>query len=377
LLRAVVLSFGLLLAGSAVYPDLGFGAGEIVVAASITLALVSITRYLYERATKSLYAKSVGQMRALLVGDGESRERVLEASERSPGAYNYVGELEIEGNAIDLSSLRRALDQTHARQVIVTGAERLGEKNFMGLIRSCRLRRVEVNVVPGAVALVGGRLSFSQEVGVPLLRVEYPTLDNYQRVLKRGLDVFGSLFGLLAISPLLLFVAAAIKFTSPGPVLFTQRRVGVDEKVFLCYKFRSMYQDAEQRQKELEALNEVEGAIFKIQNDPRITPIGHFIRRFSIDELPQLINVLKGEMSLVGPRPLPVRDFELMSEEHKRRLGAMPGMTGYWQISGRSDLSFEEMVRLDLYYIENWSLSFDVKIIARTVGTVLRQDGAY
>ena len=147
--------------------------------------------------------------------------------------------------------------------------------------------------------------------------------------------------------------------------------------MFVCYMFRSMYEDAERLQEELEPLNEAGGPVFKIKDDPRVTPVGRFLRRWSLDELPQLANVLNGEMSLVGPRPLPIRDFHGMEEAHKRRLGAVPGMTGYWQISGRSNLSFEEMVRLDLYYIENWSLSFDVKIILRTLGAVLRREGAY
>jgi lipopolysaccharide/colanic/teichoic acid biosynthesis glycosyltransferase len=138
-----------------------------------------------------------------------------------------------------------------------------------------------------------------------------------------------------------------------------------------------MYKDAERRQAELEARNEAGGVIFKIKNDPRITPVGRFIRRWSIDELPQLINVFKGEMSLVGPRPLPVRDVDLMGEVHKKRLATVPGITGFWQISGRSDLSFEEMLRLDLHYIESWSLSLDIKILLKTLMVVLRHDGAY
>ncbi len=214
-------------------------------------------------------------------------------------------------------------------------------------------------------------------MGLPLLEVRYPRLDNTQRRLKRLLDVAGSLLALILLSPLLLTVAALIKLTSPGPIFFRQKRVGADEKVFLCYKFRSMYADAEKRQAELEAKNEAGGVIFKVKNDPRITPVGGFIRRWSIDELPQLLNVLAGEMSLVGPRPLPIRDFERMGELHKKRLAAIPGITGYWQTSGRSDLSFEDMVRLDLYYIENWSLSLDVKIILKTIGAVLRHEGAY
>ncbi|HEX5974230.1 MAG TPA: sugar transferase, partial [Rubrobacteraceae bacterium] len=205
----------------------------------------------------------------------------------------------------------------------------------------------------------------------------YPRLDNTQRVLKRALDVTVSVGGLVFLSPLFLAVAIAIRLGSPGPVLFRQKRVGADGRVFICYMFRSMYEGAERRQAELETMNEADVPAFKIKDDPRVTPVGRFLRRWSIDELPQLVNVLKGEMSLVGPRPLPVRDFHLMEEAHKRRLEAVPGMTGYWQISGRSNLSFEDMVRLDLYYIENWSLSFDVKIILRTLGAVLRREGAY
>ena len=210
-----------------------------------------------------------------------------------------------------------------------------------------------------------------------MLKLGYPALDGPQRTVKRLLDIIGALGGLIFLSPLFLAVALAIRLDSPGPILFRQKRVGADEKVFNFYKFRSMYEDAERLQEELEARNEAEGAVFKIKDDPRVTPVGRFLRRWSLDELPQLVNVLKGEMSLVGPRPLPVRDFHRMEEAHKRRLGAVPGMTGYWQISGRSNLSFEEMVRLDLYYIENWSLSFDVKIILHTLGAVLRREGAY
>jgi exopolysaccharide biosynthesis polyprenyl glycosylphosphotransferase len=231
--------------------------------------------------------------------------------------------------------------------------------------------------VPGAITLIKSKPVLSGNVGLPLFEVGYPRLDNTQRGLKRLLDVVVSLFGLILLSPLLFMVAILIKATSSGPVLFAQKRVGADEKVFLCYKFRSMYTDAEERQAELEAQNEADGAIFKIKNDPRVTPVGRFIRRWSIDELPQLINVLLGEMSLVGPRPLPLRDYERMGELHKKRLAAVPGITGYWQTSGRSELSFEDMVRLDVYYIENWSLSLDIKIILKTVDAVLRGKGAY
>jgi lipopolysaccharide/colanic/teichoic acid biosynthesis glycosyltransferase len=195
--------------------------------------------------------------------------------------------------------------------------------------------------------------------------------------MKRALDVTVSVAGLVLLSPLFLTLALFVRTSSSGPILFRQRRAGVDEEVFVCLMFRSMYEHAELRQPELEELNEAKGAAFKIRDDPRVTPFGRFLRRWSLDELPQLVNVLKGDMSLVGPRPLPLRDFKRMGELHKRRLAAVPGMTGLWQISGRSNLPFEEMVRLDLFYIENWSLSFDVKIILRTLGAVLRREGAY
>jgi exopolysaccharide biosynthesis polyprenyl glycosylphosphotransferase len=335
-------------------------------------------RLLYEEGTKLMHRQDLGLVPTLVIGEDEERERVRRAVRRaSASACACVGELPTYDGGIDLRALRAKLDQTRARQVIVAGAERFAEARFIEFLRACRLRQVEVKVVPSAVTLMGGTSTLSQEAGVPLLKVGYPALDGPQRTFKRLLDIIGALGGLLLLSPLLLAVAAAIRLDSRGPVLFSQKRAGTDEKIFICYKFRSMYEDADRRQEELESLNEADGPIFKIREDLRITPVGHFLRRWSIDELPQLVNVLKGEMSLVGPRPLPVRDFQRMEEAHKRRLGAVPGMTGYWQISGRSNLSFEDMVRLDLYYIENWSLSFDIKIIFRTLAAVVRHEGAY
>jgi exopolysaccharide biosynthesis polyprenyl glycosylphosphotransferase len=316
-------------------------------------------------------------MPALVIGEKEDRERLVRTLDASPVALSPVGELDLSGGRVNLPRLRKALDETGARDVVLAGAERLADEELLDLLRSVRLRGVRLRIVPGAITLLRGNPVLFENAGVPLFEVGYPRLDNTQRKLKRLFDVVGSLFGLIVLSPLLLAVAALIKLTSSGPILFRQKRVGADEKIFLCYKFRSMYQDAEIRQAELEARNEADGAIFKIKDDPRTTPIGGFIRRWSIDELPQLINVLKGEMSLVGPRPLPLRDFERMGELHKKRLAAVPGITGYWQTSGRSNLAFEDMVRLDLYYIENWSLGLDIKIILKTLGAVLRNEGAY
>ncbi len=371
---------GLVALGAAIYPQTGLGLGEILFSALFALLFAGAFRFLFEQAIERIYRRGIGQTPVVVVGKGEDRARVRRMMAREVvGDFYLAGEVELgdEGEGVDLAALRETLDRTEARGVILIGAERLADEEFLELLRSVRLRGVPLRVVPGALSLMRSRTILSQSMGLPLLEVRYPQLDNTQRALKRALDVTISLCGLVLLSPLFLAVAVAIRLDSPGPVLFRQKRVGADEKVFICYMFRSMYEDAERRQAEFESLNEAEGPVFKMKDDPRVTPVGRLLRRWSIDELPQLVNVLKGEMSLVGPRPLPVRDFLLMEESHKRRLGAVPGMTGYWQISGRSNLSFDEMVRLDLHYIENWSLSFDLKIILRTMGAVLRREGAY
>jgi exopolysaccharide biosynthesis polyprenyl glycosylphosphotransferase len=366
---------GLVALGAVIYPESGLGLGEIVSASLLALLCAGAFRLLYEQGIERIYRRGLGQTPVVVVGRGEDRKGVRQTMESAPGAYSIAGEVDLGGG--DLAALRETLDRTGARGVILVGAERLPDEELLELLRSVRLRGVPLRVVPGALALMRSHPVLSETMGLPLLEVRYPRLDNTQRVLKRTLDVAVSVGGLTLLSPLILAVALAIRLDSPGPILFRQKRVGADGKVFLCYMFRSMYEDAERLQKDLEPLNEAGGPVFKIKDDPRATPVGRFLRRWSLDELPQLVNVLKGEMSLVGPRPLPVRDFHRMEEAHKRRLGAIPGMTGYWQISGRSNLSFEEMVRLDLYYIENWSLSFDVKIILHTIGAVLRREGAY
>ena len=366
---------GLSLAGAAVYPQSGLGPVVVLVAAPLALLAASVMRLLFERGVARVYRRGLGQTPVLVAGREPDRKRVIRAM--APGAYVLAGEVDLQGSATDLAALRLALDRTDARVVVLAGAERLPDDELLDLLHSVRLRGVPLRVVPGALALMRGRTILSEGMGVPLLDVHYPQMDNYQRALKRALDVAVSASGLVLLTPLFLAGALAVRLDSPGPVLFRQKRVGGDEKTFICFMFRSMRADAEVLQGALEPLNEAEGPVFKMRRDPRVTGVGGFLRRWSLDELPQLINVLKGEMSLVGPRPLPVRDFLRMEEEDKRRLGAVPGMTGYWQISGRSNLSFEDMVRLDLYYMENWSLSFDLKIILKTLGAVLRREGAY
>jgi exopolysaccharide biosynthesis polyprenyl glycosylphosphotransferase len=376
LLGAAFCWAGLVTIGATIYPESDLGSAEIASATVFGLLCSGALRFLYDRAIGRIYRRGFGQTPVLLVGDDEGRRRLRRMMEHVPGAYALAGEVDL-GSGAYLASVREMLDRTEARGVVLVGAEGLPDEELLDLVHSVRLRGVPLRVVPGAFALMRGRTILSEGMGLPLLEVHYPGLDNTQRALKRVLDVTVSLAGLVLLSPLFLAVALAVRLDSPGPVLFRQKRVGADEKIFVCYMFRSMQRDAEVRQAVLEDLNELKGPAFKLREDPRVTRVGRFLRRWSIDESPQLVNVLKGEMSLVGPRPLPVRDFLRMEESQKGRLGAVPGMTGYWQTSGRSDLAFEEMVRLDLYYIENWSLSFDLKIILKTLGAVLRREGAY
>lgn len=196
--------------------------------------------------------------------------------------------------------------------------------------------------------------------------------------LKRTIDILGSIFGLIMLSPLLLITAIVIKWEDPkGSVVFYQTRVGKNEKPFRIYKFRSMCSDAEEKLKDLLEKNEISGAMFKMKDDPRITKVGKFIRKTSIDELPQLFNVLRGDMSLVGPRPPSTREVEEYTKYDKQRLSVIPGCTGLWQVSGRNNLSFKEMVELDLAYIEKKCIWFDIKIILKTVKTVISPKGAY
>ena len=202
-------------------------------------------------------------------------------------------------------------------------------------------------------------------------------IDGWPVVMKRILDFSLALIALIAVSPIMLLAAAAIKLSSPGPVLFSQKRIGQNKRKFTIYKFRSMSVDAEHKMQQLEHLNELTGPVFKIKHDPRITPVGRFLRKTSIDELPQLINVLRGDMSLVGPRPMSIRDFELFSEDwHRRRFSVRPGITCLWQVNGRNSIPFEKWMELDMQYIDKWSLWLDVKILARTIPAVLKGLGA-
>jgi exopolysaccharide biosynthesis polyprenyl glycosylphosphotransferase len=226
--------------------------------------------------------------------------------------------------------------------------------------------------------VAGPRLHIRPVTGLPLLHVEEPEFAGTRRVVKGAVDRMLAAVGFVLLLPLLLSIVLMIRLTSPGPALFRQVRIGQHGREFTLLKFRSMYSDAETRRAELLTRNErAEGLLFKIKDDPRVTPVGRWLRKFSLDELPQLINVLTGRMSLVGPRPPLPEEVALYQDDVRRRLLVKPGLTGLWQISGRSDLDWDESVRLDLRYVENWSFTLDLMILWKTMSTVVRGRGAY
>jgi len=212
---------------------------------------------------------------------------------------------------------------------------------------------------------------------VPLFELGPPVFEGVDFALKRTFDIVGATLLLILLSPLLAVISLAVRVSSRGPVLFHSMRRGIGQRPFACLKFRTMYSDAEERQAELEEFNEASGALFKIREDPRLTAVGRLLRRFSLDELPQLVNVVRGDMSLVGPRPLPERDYAMLEDWHRKRYLVLPGITGLWQVSGRSELDFDELVNLDFIYLERWSLALDLTILLKTIPAVFSRRGAY
>ncbi len=262
------------------------------------------------------------------------------------------------------------------REVIIADPN-FPQSRAVELVDICHQRGVTVHIAPTTMEILFDRAEFVPGQSVPLFRLRPPVFEGIDFVVKRSFDLLGATLVLVLASPVLLTIALAIKLNSRGPVLFRSERPGIGGRPFFCLKFRSMREHSDQAQLDLESLNEQSGALFKIRDDPRLTSVGRFLRRYSLDELPQLINVVRGEMSLVGPRPLPMRDFELLEDWHKKRYLVLPGITGLWQVSGRADLDFDDLVQLDFLYLEQWSVFLDLSILVKTVPAVLSRRGAY
>jgi exopolysaccharide biosynthesis polyprenyl glycosylphosphotransferase len=278
-----------------------------------------------------------------------------------------------------LGNLSQVAEVVRARgcdAVAVTSDDATRHNYLRELAWSLEGAGVELLVDPGLVEVAGPRLHIRPLMGFPLLHVEEPHFTGWRRLVKRASDIVLTSVGLLIISPLMLCIAAVVKLQDGGPVIFRQARIGRDGKPFTMLKFRSMVVDADDRKLELMAHNEGKGGLFKLSHDPRVTPFGQFLRNLSLDELPQLFNVLAGSMSLVGPRPHLASELALMPREAVRRALVTPGLTGMWQVSGRSDLEGDDAVRLDLRYVENWSLTLDLLILWKTAWAVLARRGA-
>jgi exopolysaccharide biosynthesis polyprenyl glycosylphosphotransferase len=275
-----------------------------------------------------------------------------------------------------IEDVAQVLDVYRVQEVIIADPD-FPEERAVELVDQCHQRGVRVRIAPSTMEILVHRAEFVPGQSVPLFELRPPVFEGVDFLLKRTFDVVGATLLLFFLSPVFLAIALAIKLSSRGPVFYASLRPGIGGTPFACWKFRTMYRDADQRQADLESINEASGALFKIKDDPRMTPVGRLLRGFSLDELPQLWNVVRGQMSLVGPRPLPLRDYDQLEDWHKKRYLVLPGITGLWQISGRSNLDFDDLVRLDFLYLERWSVFLDLSILVKTVPAVLSRRGAF
>jgi exopolysaccharide biosynthesis polyprenyl glycosylphosphotransferase len=348
----------------------------IVFFGGISFLLVMIKEEAVRRWVQSNLGQEQLEKRLLLVGALEDtqplRERLL-----SPGQEGLEVVAQLDLNDTSIGSLVELLHQ-HAINAVVLSAKHTIFGQVEKVIQACELEGVEVWLIADFFRTQISQTSLDEFHGRPMLVFRSTPEASWQAVAKKTLDFVGAALLIIIFAPVTVAAVVLIKFTSPGPILFRQRRSGLNGKPFTMIKFRSMVADAEQRQAEIAVLNEMSGPVFKVTHDPRITPVGRVLRKFSIDEFPQLINVLRGEMSLVGPRPLPVDEVNRFDDmAHRRRLSVKPGITCLWQISGRNNVTdFRDWVRLDLEYIDNWSFWLDLKILARTVPVVLLGTGA-
>ncbi|MFC7275735.1 sugar transferase [Paractinoplanes rhizophilus] len=373
--------------------DLRLARGYVLIAVPLATALGLVARYAYRQMLHRSWARGNRLHRVILVGHARAvadmTRRLRRESHHGLGilgacvpagqiadSATVAGMPEIYG---DFDGVAAAVSLSGADTVVVLSCPELDGPALRRLAWQLERDEIDLIVASTLVDVAGDRTTIRPVDGLPMLHVEHPRLKGSSRLIKNAFDRVGALILLTLSSPLLLVLALLVKFgpDGRGPAIFKQERVGKDGRLFELYKFRTMVVNAEARLQELRNLNDTDGELFKMRQDPRITPVGRWLRRLSLDELPQLINVLKGDMSLVGPRPPLAREVAAYPADMRRRLVVKPGMTGLWQVSGRSDLSWDESIRLDLTYVENWSLSMDLAILARTVSAVARSSGAY
>lgn len=368
--------------------------GYVGVALPVGLLGLLLARWLLRQHLSVSRLNGDSMSRLLLLGGPSAVEHLASSLERAkqsgylpvavytPGNTDgdrseYVSGLPILGIKPETESILKAIESCQADAVAVSAGVQLHPQTLRHLGWELAARNVGLIMAPALTDIAGPRIHTQQVAGLPLIHVTTPTLEAGQRVAKRLFDLTVSGILLVISSPLMLIVALTVKLDSPGPVLFRQHRVGIEGSQFTMLKFRSMVIDAEDRLALLADHNEGNGVLFKIRNDPRVTPTGRILRKFSLDELPQLFNVFAGDMSLVGPRPPLPSEVQVYERDVRRRLLVKPGLTGLWQVSGRSNLSWQDSVRLDLYYVENWSLAGDLIILLRTGKAIFQSTGAY
>ncbi len=358
----------------------------------LTTGGLVISRWLARRWLTSQRRRGLMSDRVLLVGSEASIAKTARDLQRTPAAgLLVVGACTSSGRIADVipgtdiavsgsvSNILQALDRVGADTVLITSANELDTDTVRSLSWKLEPGRHHLIVAPSLTDIGGPRIHTRPVAGLPLVHVETPRYGGGKLHAKRAFDVVAAGVLILLLSPVLLVVGLLVRVTSAGDALFRQERIGLGGETFQMLKFRSMYVDAEERLAELRVQGTDRGneVMFKMKNDPRVTPLGRLLRRFSIDELPQLFNVLGGSMSLVGPRPPLEREVVLYSDSVHRRFLVKPGITGLWQVSGRSDLDWEETVRLDLFYVENWTMTGDLIILGKTLRAVFKSDGAY
>jgi exopolysaccharide biosynthesis polyprenyl glycosylphosphotransferase len=371
---------------------LNLARGFIAIALPLGTAGLLFSRWMWRWSLNRSRSRRRNLNQVLVVGGRGSAVPLIEHLDNNPRlGYEVVGmclpsgsdlrHLEIGHRSVpiygDLSEARDAVALCGATTVAVTSAEALGHIAMRELSWELEGMDVDMLVSPGVTDVAGPRVLVRPVAGLPLLHIDKPRYDGANRFLKALFDRLGAALILVLVSPALVICAASVKATSKGPVFYRAERIGLNNAPFTMWKFRTMIDGADNQKHKLRNENQGAGVLFKIREDPRVTSVGKYLRRYSLDELPQLFNVVNGSMSLVGPRPPLRSEVEQYSGLVTRRMLVRPGITGLWQVSGRSDLSWEESVRLDLSYVENWSITQDAMILWRTVRAVLRSDGAY